>query len=442
MTMKYSIITFGCQMNVSDSERIAKILKNIGFTKSPTLEKANLIIVNICSVRQSAIDRAYGKIRNFSVLPHSSSRKNCKILLTGCILKKDKINFRRYCHGIFKIDELQELPFLLKKLGFKIKKTNQKKVKHYLQIIPEYQSDITASVPIMTGCNNFCAYCIVPYVRNREISRPAKEILCEVKALVQRGIKEIWLLGQNVNSYKPSFPKLLQEINNIPGNFWIRFTSSHPKDLSDEMIETFAKCEKTTPYFNLPIQSGDDKILKAMNRPYTVEKYKRLIKESRNAFKKYRKGMEKELAVSTDIIVGFPNETKKHFENTVETFKNINVAFAYISRYSPRPQTTAFKLKDNISPAEKKQRERKLLKIVEKSALGFNKKFLNEIVDVLILKKKKNFYLGKTRHYQSIRIAQFTNESGSRCSPNCLIGKFIKVKVIKATPYGLEGKIQ
>jgi len=432
--MKYSIITFGCQMNISDSERIAKVLEDIGFTESASFENANLIIINACSVRQSAIDRVYGKIRKLSFETSRSidADGRPKILLTGCILKKDKIKFRKDCNGIFGIDELPKLPNLLKKLGFKIKENN-KKVEHYLQISPEYQSNISACVPIMTGCNNFCAYCVVPYVRGREISRPEEDILCEIKALGKRGIKEIWLLGQNVNSYKPNFAKLLQKVNNIPGNFWIRFTSTHPKDLTDEMIETFAQSEKVTPYFNLPIQSGDDEMLKAMNRPYTVKKYETLIKKSRNAFKKYREGIEEELALSTDIIVGFPGETKKHFENTVKTFKKINVAFAYISLYSPRPQTTAFELKDDISHAEKKQREKKLLEIIEKSSLEFNKKFINKIVDVLILKKKKDFYLGKTRHYQTIR---FASNSG------CKVGEFIKAKVTKATPYGLEGKIQ
>jgi len=430
-------------MNVSDSERIARALENIGFLKSPALENANLIIINICSIRQSAVDRAIAKAQN---LKEKTQNKNLmsKIILTGCILEKDKRKFRKHCNGIFKIDELQELPSILKKLGFKIKKTDTKKVKHYLEITPEYKSNISACVPIMTGCNNFCSYCVVPYVRGREISRPAENILCEIKTLVQCGIKEIWLLGQNVNSYTipatstsvgSGFAKLLKMVNDIEGNFWIRFTSCHPKDLSNEMIEAFAKYDKVTPYFNLPIQSGDDKILKAMNRPYSVKKYKGLIKKTRQAFRKHRKGIEKEIAVSTDIIVGFPGETKKHFKNTIKTLKDINVAFAYISRYSPRPQTTAYKLKDNISHAEKKQREKELLKIVEKSTLEFNKKFLNKIVEVLILKKKNNFYIGKTRHHQTIKMI---NKDGL----HCLIGQFIKAKVIKITPYGLEGKIQ
>jgi len=452
--MKYHIITYGCQMNKSDSERIAKVLESLGFIPCLESNKADLIIINICSVRQSAIHRANSKIKNLT-------KSKFKIILTGCILNRDKRKFEKFCNGIFKIDELQKLPVLLKKLGFKIKNTDISKTKHYLEIEPKYQSDIIAYVPIMTGCNNFCAYCVVPYVRGREISRPAKEIICEVKHLIKKGIKEIWLLGQNVNSYKPNFAQLLKQINALEGNFWLRFTSSHPKDLTNEMIEIMAKCQKVTPYFNLPIQSGDDDILKAMNRPYSVKKYKKLVEKTRQAFKKYRRGLEAEIALSSDVIVGFPNETKKQFKNTKQTFKEIKVSFAYISRYSPRPQTAAFKLKDNISSGIKKQRKKELEKIVEKTALDFNKKFLNKEVEVLILQKKKyffidktshckdgpcnhlNFYIGKTRHYQTIKIpapatsVDICNEAG----PRCKIGEFTKAKVNKITPYGLEGKI-
>jgi tRNA-2-methylthio-N6-dimethylallyladenosine synthase len=449
-------------------------LENIGFEKILTAtplprphqhderiaEEADLVIVNICSVRQSAVARAANKIKNLSAYTAAHARYTSwggsKILLTGCILNKDKKELRKFCDGIFDINDLAKLPELLRKLGFtpleidgakrrrktkrsltgfKIKERVEEETNHYLQIAPEYQSDIIAYVPIMTGCNNFCAYCVVPYLRGREISRSKEDILREVRALVERGTKEIWLLGQNVNSYKPNFAKLLQEVNDIPGNFWIRFTSSHPKNLSDEMIETFAKCEKAVPYLHLPIQSGDDEIVKAMNRTYTIKQYKLLIKKLRAAFKKYRQGLEKELTLSTDVIVGFPGERKRHFENTKKTFKGVGFAFAYISRYSPRPQTAASKLKDALVPIEKKRRKKELDKIVEKNALAFNQKFLNKTVDALILKKKNDFYFGKTRHYQTIRIA---NESGSRC----LIGEFIKAKIIKATPYGLQGTIQ
>lgn len=425
--MKYHIITYGCQMNRSDSERIANALENLGFIPYSQSNKVDLFILNVCSVRQSAIDRIISKAESIK----------SKLLITGCILQKDKKRFGKISDGIFNIADLTKLPKILKNLGFKIKNTGILKSNHYLETEPKYESNIIADIPIMTGCNNFCSYCVVPYTRGKEISRPIKDIVCEAKKLIQNGIKEIWLLGQNVNSYKPNFAKLLKQVNDIKGDFWIRFTSSHPKDLTSEMIETMAKCQKATPYFNLPIQSGDDNMLKAMNRPYSVKKYKELIKETRQAFKKYRKGLEKEVAISTDAIVGFPGETKKQFENTKKTFEEIKFAFGYISRYSPRPGTTAARMKDNVSSIEKKKQKKELEKIIEKTALDFNKKFLNKEIDVLILEKKKDFFIGKTRHYQTIKIPAFCNEAG----PRCKVGEFVKAKVTEVKPYGLQAKL-
>jgi tRNA-2-methylthio-N6-dimethylallyladenosine synthase len=426
--MKYHIITYGCQMNKSDSERISGILNGLGFKNTSNPNNADLVVFNLCSVRQSAIDRAIARIQNAK-----HHNPNLKILLTGCIVNKDRKRAKKLCDGIFNIDELINLPSILKKIGFKIpnKKT---KIDHYLKIRPEYEFGPIAYIPIMTGCNNFCSYCVVPYTRGKEISRPEKDIICEVKNLVKNGVKEIWLLGQNVNSYKSkngtNFPKLLKMVNDIPGNFWIRFTSSHPKDLTDEMIETFAKCKRITPYFNLPIQSGDNEILKAMNRPYSSENYKKLIKKVRDSFKKHRKGQESIIALSTDVIVGFPNENVKKFNNTKKIFKEIGFSAGYVSLYSPRSQSAAFILKDNISPSEKRKREKELIKIIENSALKFNEKFVGEKVDVLVLEKGKNFFLGKTRHHQTIKFQSDKN----------LANEFIKIKVIKATPYGLEGE--
>jgi tRNA dimethylallyltransferase len=431
-TMKYQIITYGCQMNKSDSERIAGYLEKIGLKPSMSEKETDLIVFNLCSIRQSAIDRATAKIKQ------KRDTIKANILLTGCILDKDKKKLEKISSLIFNINELSNLGEILNKFGFKTKKI--KKLNNYFKIEPKYSSNITANVPIMTGCNNFCSFCVVPHTRGREVSRPAEEILCEVKNLVKGGIKEIWLLGQNVNSYRDgrgktrknseiNFAKLLQMVNDIPGDFWIRFTSSHPKDLTKGLIETIARSKKITPYFNLPIQSGDDKILKAMNRPYTVKDYKNLVKKIKRAFKKYRKGRESELALSTDLIVGCPKEGKKEFKNTKKIIKEIGFAFGYISRYSPRPNTIAGKLKDSVTSQEKKEREKELVKIVEASSLNFNKKFLNKIVDVLVLYKKKGFYFGKTRHYQTIKIKSKKN----------ILGKFVQAKVVNATPYGLEG---
>jgi len=409
-------------MNKSDSERIAGYLEQLGF--KPSEKEANLIIFNLCSVRQSAIDRAKAKIEQ------RRKTTNAKILLTGCILEKDKKTLKKISDLVFNINELPNIEEILNKLGFKTKKVKQ--FKYYLEIEPKYGSDIIAYIPIMNGCNNFCSYCVVPHVRGKEVSREKKDIIYEIKKLVDKGIKEIWLLGQNVNSYKPSFAELLAEANKIKGDFWIRFTSSHPKDLTKELIQTFAKSKKITPYFNLPIQSGDNSILKEMNRPYTVKDYKKLVKEARRAFKEHRKGLGAKLALSTDLIVGCPKEGKKEFKNTKETIKEIGFTFGYVSRYSPRPQTRSAQLKDSVPPKEKKKREKELVKIIEASALQFNKQFLNKNVQALILKKKNDFYLGKTRHYQTIKIK----------TKKAILGKFIEAKVINITPYGVEGKIK
>jgi len=461
-------------MNKSDSERIAGMLNNLGFKNTTNPDSADLIIFNLCSVRQSAIDRATSKIKNFAKSkcqnPNVKSSSKSKILLTGCILNKNRRKLEEFCDGTFKIDEIRELPSILEKIGFKGLNKNETEIKHYLDIMPEYELSPTACVPIMTGCNNFCSYCVVPYTRGREVSRSVEDILYEVKNLVhpvreskgigcskksdfsngvKQGVKEIWLLGQNVNSYgiKPkikntkaktttqkskmiNFADLLKMVNDIDGDFWVRFTSSHPKDLTDEMIDVFAKCQKITPYLNLPIQSGDNEVLKAMNRPYSVEDYKKLIKKVRSAFKKYRKGQESVVFLSTDAIVGFPGETRKQFQNTKKIFKEIGFSAGYISLYSPRHQSTAFKLKDNISPSEKHKRKKELVKILEKSALDFNKKFLNKEVKCLILEKRDDMYIGKTKHYQTIRIR----------SNKDILGQFVKVKIDKIEAFRLFAK--
>ena len=313
--MNYYIITFGCQMNKSDSERIAALLEKKGYHPVKDEKQADLIVINICSVRQSAIDRVLNKIQNLSP-------KNKKIIFTGCILEKDKEKLKK--HGeIIKFKDLFKMkPILKHQEGF---------------------------IPIMEGCNNFCSYCVVPYTRGRERYKEKKRIINEAKNLIKNGYQQITLLGQNVNSY-PNFPQLLEEITNLSGNFKLTFLTSHPKDFSDKLINVMAKKEKIIRYLNLPVQSGDDEILKKMNRPYTIKQYKDLVKKIRKKIP--------DIKLSTDIIVGFPGETKKQFNNTVKLFKEIKFDNAYISKYSPRPGTASSKMKDNIPLEEKKQREK------------------------------------------------------------------------------------
>ena len=329
MVKKYFLITYGCQMNKSDGERIISVLKKQGYLPALKEAEADLILINVCSVRQSAVNRVYAKVNKYF--------KKKKIILTGCVLKEDKNKLKNKVSEFWHPD-------------------------YYFECLPIHQSKFQAFLPIMTGCNNFCAYCVVPYTRGREKSRPAKEIIREIKSLVKKDYKEVILLGQNVNSYKDknvNFPKLLKKINNIKGNFKINFITSHPKDMSDELIETMAKCQKLIKEIHLPVQSGDNEILKKMNRHYTASHYKKLIRK----IKQKIPGIK----ISTDIIVGFPGETKKQFQNTVKLAKEIKFEKAYVSKYSPRPGTLAFKLKDNVSPQDKKTRWQILEKLINYS---------------------------------------------------------------------------
>ncbi|MBU2218969.1 MiaB/RimO family radical SAM methylthiotransferase [Patescibacteria group bacterium] len=318
MSKKYHIITYGCQANVADSERIASKLNALGYRIAKDEKDADLIVLNACSVRQSAMNRVYAKINKY---------KNKKIILAGCLLESDKKKLKNKVSDIWHPDEYFDLP---PAGGPK-----------------DYSHSKASYVPIMTGCNNFCTYCAVPYTRGRERSRPAKEIIDEVKRLLNKDYKEIWLLGQNVNSY-PNFPDLLRRVNKISEDFKIYFMSPHPKDFSDEMIKAIKECEKFSGSINLPVQAGNDEILKKMNRPYTIAHYKKLVRKIRKAIPNIK--------ISTDVIVGFPGETKKQFQDTVKLFKEIKFNKAYISRYSPRPGTPAAKLKDSVPTAEKKRR--------------------------------------------------------------------------------------
>jgi len=443
MSKRYHIITFGCQMNKSDSERIARVLEKMGYKKVKKEETSDIIVVNMCSVRQSAVDRVYGLTQKLKKLKAHNPR--LKTILTGCILKEDRKRFAEKFDLILNIKDLKNWPRFIKKgtAGKSLLSQSHYNSSEYLKIRPKYQNRFSVFIPISTGCNNACTYCAVPFTRGPLICREAEDILKEAREAVKKGAKEIWLLGQNVNDYCSKsktkgqgskiidFARLLEMIDKIKGNFWIRFTSPNPADFSDKLIETMARCKKITPYLNLPVQSGDDKILKKMNRRYTVKEYKKLVKKIRSAFRRYRKGLEKEIALSTDIIVGFPGETKKQFQNTAELLKEIGFDMAYIARYSPRPGTQAKKMKDNVSDKEKRRREKELGKILRKTILARNKKFIGKSIEVLAEKSKNDYVLGKSRHFKTVRFK----------GDKALIGNFVKIKITKAQPFGLEGKI-
>ncbi|HLM84277.1 MAG TPA: MiaB/RimO family radical SAM methylthiotransferase [Candidatus Bathyarchaeia archaeon] len=484
--MRYFVKVFGCQMNHSDAERISAFLNKYKIKQAASADEADLVIFVTCGVRQSAEDRVYGLINNIQ-----KKYPDKKIILTGCLAHRKDVQ-RRLKNKVnlyFPISDFQTfenwiIENCLKIENLKLKIPAQDNCRSgidYLSIKPKYSGIYSAYVPVMTGCNNFCAYCVVPYARGREYSRPAEDILREVKSLVKKGYKEIMLLGQNVNSYldflpsdegrcpkdrgvlrvqqteatpppAPSspeegrisgvdFPKLLQLIEKIPGKFWLIFLTSHPKDMSDELIETIAKSKKICEYISLPAQAGDNEIIRKMNRKYTIEHYKDLIKKIRTAYGRQEPG-SCQLAragflptISTDIIVGFPGETKKQFENTENLLKEMKFDMAYIAQYSPRPETTAWKLKDNVSKKEKARREKVLTEILKKTALANNKKYINEIVEVLVDKyidPSTKKYLAHTRTQK--RIIFYSKKKS-------LIGQFAKVKIVKAKAFGLEGEI-
>jgi len=396
---KFYIFTFGCQMNKSDSQRIKKVFEQLNCSEAKSKENADFVVINACSVRQTAIDRIWGLLREFKEI---KQKKDIKLILTGCVLPDDKAKFSKKFDLIFEIKNLFELEkFLHQKLDFV--------TKDYFQTRPAYSNKYSAFVPIMTGCNNFCSYCAVPYVRGREVSRSIKDVLQEINELARDGYKEIQLLGQNVNSYMlqdadlfsnqnpytHNFAALLWELNQISGIERIYFTSSHPKDMSDQVIHAMT-LPKMVNYLNLALQSGDDNILKSMNRKYTVRDYFQIIKKIRK--------IKPNIAIGTDIIVGYPGETREKFENTLKFYQKVKFDISYNAMYSPRPGTAAAKLEDSVPQEEKKVRWHELQDVMEKIALEKNKKFIGKSVSVLIDKKEPDYCEGNSKEMKRVWI--------------------------------------
>ncbi|HBI34388.1 MAG TPA: tRNA (N6-isopentenyl adenosine(37)-C2)-methylthiotransferase MiaB [Candidatus Moranbacteria bacterium] len=478
--MKYFIKTFGCQMNVSDSERIAAFLEQHNFSVTDNIKEADLTIFNTCGIKQTAENRAYSMINNLRKkhktwnIEHGTKQENAKskvIVMTGCLANRADVQKRMKSKVdlFFPVKDIREFENWIIENYLEIgnwkleiaapnKITNKENIA-YLSINPKYSSNYAAYVPIMTGCNNFCSYCVVPNARGREVSRPAEEIIKEIKDLVAKGYKSITLLGQNVNSYKSpttinyqlstkntqkeiNFSKLLKKINSIPGKFWISFVSSHPKDMTDELIETVARCKKVCEWIHLPVQAGDDEILRRMNRKYTQKHYLEQIKKIRKAFVKIR-GKSVLISVSSDIIVGFPGETKKQFLESAAVMKKSKFDMVFFGQYSPRPETVAWKMKDNVSQKEKARRENYLNEILKKTAFANNKKYVGKTFEVLIERVKstaadnasrKSFIcFGKTRTQKNVKIVS---------NKKIQIGTFVKVKIIKANIWNLEGRAE
>ncbi|OGJ47038.1 tRNA (N6-isopentenyl adenosine(37)-C2)-methylthiotransferase MiaB [Candidatus Peregrinibacteria bacterium RIFOXYB12_FULL_41_12] len=444
--LRYLIQTFGCQMNYSDSERLTTLLDAWGFSPVKTMQSADLIVFNSCSVKQKAEDKVYGQIANTRAI----RKKNPKLItvLIGCMVQKG----RRFKVDIAcKTEEMGGLYDRITELRpeWKLKDFNAKgSLENYFEINPKLTTPSQAFVPIMTGCDKFCTYCIVPYSRGREKSRTFDSVIDECKKLVENGVKEITLIGQTVDSYGLSlsdkksgkfkkytdgistpFSKLLREIDKLhaKGLNRLRFTSPHPKDFSDDLIEAIAELKTTCPYIHLPVQSGSNSCLRRMNRPYTREKYISIINHIRAAIP--------DCAITTDLIVGFCGETEEEFEDTCKMYKEVGFDMAYLSRYSPRKGTfAAEKMKDNVPAAVKAKRWHKLNLILKKYALKANKRFAGLEVEVLIEKQNEKELIGRSREYKEVHIKKFKKNKN-------WIGEVLNVKIKKVREWELEGEI-
>ncbi len=431
----YNIFVIGCQMNISDSERIAFSLESLGYIYEKDIYKADLAIITTCGVKQGAEDRIYGLIP-------AIRKKNpkVKVVLTGC-LSGEKVIKRRLKDMVdvwMPIVELDNIANLLNE----DKSVTTENERDYLELKAKYESDFSAFVPIGNGCDNFCSYCYVPYARGREKYRNHAEIIAEVKELIKKDFKEITLIAQNVNSYKSgdiNFSVLLKMVNDLDGDFWLRFSTSHPKDMSDELIEIMGRCEKLCHHVHLPAQAGDDEVLKRMNRKYTKKHYLGLIKKIRQSMNKNNARVidglwNPPVSITTDIIVGFPGETKEQFQETIKLFEEVKYDMAYISQFSSRPETVAAKMGDLVSEDEKKDRDKRLNSVLSKYNLENNKAYLGKTFEVLIDRKSaKGEWLGKTKTSKTVIIANLGCED--------LLGKIVRVKIGEVKNFGLYGNI-
>jgi tRNA-2-methylthio-N6-dimethylallyladenosine synthase len=429
--------SFGCQLNVSDGEKIKGLLSSMGFGFTDNENDADLIILNTCAVRESAEDRVFGIVGSMKKL--KENKPSVMIGIAGCmtaqshIAEKIKKSYPQV-DFVLGTSAINGLPALLRDslrgrgFGADIAEYDD-----FSAVVPQIRdSSFKASVPIMFGCNNFCTYCIVPYVRGRERSRKPEDIISEVRELVSSGYKEIMLLGQNVNSYGKdlentmSFPQLLREINAIEGDFIVRFMSSHPKDASKELIDTIFECDKIAKHLHLPVQSGSSDVLRRMNRRYSAEDYLSIVD--------YIYSKDPDFSLTTDLIVGFPDETDEDFRATLDIIKRVRYDNIYSFIYSKRSGTKAAEMPDAVSDEVKSRRMRELLETQREISTEHYKRFIGRRMRVLaddVSKKKKGCITGKSSEFI---IVEFEGDES-------LIGQFVDVEVTGSMNWAVTGRI-
>ena len=443
--LKYAVLTMGCQLNENDSEKLSGMMEEMGYSKTDKLEDANLIVFNTCCVRENAEDRLFGKLGEVKKYKEA---KGTIIAIGGCMMQEKHIVEKlkqsySFFDIVFGTHTLHKFPGDVYNVI-----QNRKRIEDIIDIdgeviegIPIKRDDsIKASVSIMNGCNNFCTYCIVPYVRGRERSRRAEDIIAEIKCLAKEGYKEITLLGQNVNSYMRvereknedvgpinSFAKLLREVNKIDGIERIRFISPHPKDFTDDVIEAIRDCDKVCKIIHLPLQSGSTEVLRKMNRKYTKEQYLDLVKKMREKIP----GVE----FSTDIIVGFPEETEEDFEDTLDVVSKVCFEQVFMFIYSRRVGTPADKMENQIPEDVKHTRFDRLKKLVESQIEVNNKKYVGTMQKVLVEGKSKTNEKMLTGRTDTNKVVNFEAEEDK-------IGTMVNLKIVSEHMWYLRGEIQ
>ncbi|WP_079698071.1 tRNA (N6-isopentenyl adenosine(37)-C2)-methylthiotransferase MiaB [Provencibacterium massiliense] len=429
--------SFGCQQNVSDGEHLCGLLASLGFGFCPDSAGADLVLFNTCAVRENAEERVFGNIGALSHLKRA--RPDMIIAVCGCMTQQEAVRERLrksypYVDLAFGANAAHRLPELLLRLLEERRRVidGREPGEKIVENLPvRREGKVRAWLPIMQGCDNFCTYCIVPYVRGREHSRAMPDVLREAKELIAEGYKEITLLGQNVNSYgkglegEVTFPRLLRELNDLPGDFWIRFMTSHPKDCTKELIDAIAECGKVCNYIHLPVQCGSDEILRRMNRRYTAAQYKELVEYARERIPG--------VSFSSDIMVGFPGERYEDFLQTLELVKEVRFHALYTFLYSKRGGTAAAQLPDPVPAQEKSRWFRQLLAAQEQITRSFHEQMVGRTLRVLCEGpgKEQGMMSGRT---ESGVIAQFAGDEA-------LAGQFLQVKITRALNWAVCGEM-
>ncbi len=428
-------------MNLSDGERVISVLDKAGYQWTDNEEEANLIGILACSVRQKAIDKVYSRIHKWNKW---KNHKNLITFISGCILPDDHEKFLKLFDITFQMKDLPKLPEMISNYGITTPlhlkagiDPHNENIEQFWDVKPNYQSNFEAFIPIQNGCDKFCSFCAVPYTRGREVSRPSRDIISEVALLAAQGYKSITLLGQNVNSYgldkkgeEITFPQLLREIGELgkrlKKDFWVYFTSPHPRDMTDEVIEVIAEYPVLAKQIHLPMQSGDDKVLMRMNRKHNMEKYRHIVESIRRIIP--------QATLFTDIIVGFTGETDEQFDNTRKAMEEFKFNMSYTAIYSPRPGATSHRWDDDVALEEKKRRLHILTEELRKHNLPYNNSLVGKTVRVLVKgdDRKEGFLSGHTEGKLIVRFA---------ADDENLVGQFVDVKITSASDFSMEGEL-